>query len=223
MRSNSLELPEPGFYCRGMKRISIFMLVFSLCAGANLRAQDAATQERLAKLKGEVENLQDTDELHRKQIEALSREVQHLREQVGKPTGNYASQDALNDLSKKFQEKLQEIDNKRIEDNKRVAKLVADLEKALRTGSKPVKVTGNEKSSGGGDLDKGKESGGNSSASKDGYEHTVASGDTFSTIAQAYREKGVKVTADQIQKANPNVTPEKMKVGTVLFIPKPEK
>ena len=62
-----------------MKRISIFMLFFSLCAGANLRAQDAATQERLAKLKGEVENLQDTDELHRKQIEALSREVQHLR------------------------------------------------------------------------------------------------------------------------------------------------
>ena len=210
-----------------MKRISIFMLVFSLCAGANLRAQDAATQERLSKLQGQIEDLQDTKELQRKQIEALSREVQHLREQVGKPTGNYASQDALNDLSKKFQEKLQEIDNKRIEDNKRAAKVVADLEKALRAGTKPPKGAGNEKGSGGGDSDKGKgkekEGGGSSPDSKDGFEHTVASGDTFSTIAQAYREKGVKVTADQIQKANPNVTPEKMKVGTVLFIPKPEK
>ena len=56
-----------------------------------------------------------------------------------------------------------------------------------------------------------------------GFEHAVASGDTLSTIAQAYKEKGIKVTVDQILKANPGLVPEKMKVGQKIFIPAPEK
>jgi len=51
---------------------------------------------------------------------------------------------------------------------------------------------------------------------------TVAPGDTVSTISLAYREKGIKVTVDQILKANPDLVPEKMPVGRKIWIPAPK-
>ena len=51
--------------------------------------------------------------------------------------------------------------------------------------------------------------------------YVIKSGDTYSVIAQAYREQGVKITADQIAKANPNVSPNKLHVGQKIFIPAP--
>ena len=71
-----------------MKRIFIFLIALSLWDGRGLRAQDAATEERLKKLNGLVLDLQESKETQRKQIESLSREIQSLREQVSKPTGN---------------------------------------------------------------------------------------------------------------------------------------
>jgi LysM repeat protein len=54
-----------------------------------------------------------------------------------------------------------------------------------------------------------------------GYHYTVAGGETVAMIAEAYRDKGVKVTAAQIRKAN-GLTPDSvLKPGQKLFIPKP--
>jgi LysM repeat protein len=54
-----------------------------------------------------------------------------------------------------------------------------------------------------------------------GYYHVVASGETVSMIAAAFRDQGVKVTAAQIRKAN-GLTPDSvLKPGEKLFIPKP--
>ena len=46
--------------------------------------------------------------------------------------------------------------------------------------------------------------------------------DTLSTIAQAYKEKGIKVTVDQILKANPGLVPERMRTGQKIWIPAPQ-
>ena len=191
-----------------MKRISIFLVALSLCGVTQLRAQDAATEERVKKLNGLVQDLQESKEIQRKQIENLSKEIQALREQMAKPTGNYASQDDLRDLAKK----LQEIDDKRKADNERIIKEIEKLGKKMTTpsgGSKPRPQAGEKATD-------------NISISPH-YEHIVASGDTISTIAQAFREQGVKVTEKQILAANPGLVPEKMKVGQKLIIPKPEK
>ena len=40
--------------------------------------------------------------------------------------------------------------------------------------------------------------------------HRVEKGQTLSLIVQAYREKGIKVTMDQVLKANPGLKPEKI-------------
>ena len=194
-----------------MKRIFFFLIALSLCGGRGLRAQDAATEERLKKLTGLVQDLQESKETQRKQIESLSREVQSLREQVSKPTGNYATQDDLRTLARK----LQEIDQKRIEDNERIVKKIEKLGETLASPppakkNRPKPEPADNPGSGGATPDKG-------------FEHIVASGDTLSTIAQAYKEKGIKVTVDQILKANPGLVPEKIKVGQKLFIPAPEK
>jgi len=194
-----------------MKQIFFFLIVLSLCGGRELRAQDAATEERLLKLNGLVQDLLEDKAHQKKQIEGLSREIQSLREQVSKPTGNYATQDDLRAWAKK----LQEIDQKRIEDNERIVK---KLEKLGETLASPPPTKKNRP------KPEAAENPGPTGATPDkGFEHIVASGDTLSTIAQAYKEKGIKVTVDQILKANPGLVAEKMKVGQKLFIPAPEK
>ena len=54
-----------------------------------------------------------------------------------------------------------------------------------------------------------------------GYEYPVQSGDTLSAIARAYKDKGVKVTVQQIEKANPGLTATTLYVGKTIFIPDP--
>ena len=61
-------------------------------------------------------------------------------------------------------------------------------------------------------------SGGNSGSvtySGEAYEHTVKSGETLSEIAQAYG-----VTVKEIQSANKNLDPSKIRVGQVVRVPK---
>ncbi|NBT89882.1 MAG: LysM peptidoglycan-binding domain-containing protein [Verrucomicrobia bacterium] len=57
-------------------------------------------------------------------------------------------------------------------------------------------------------------------AEREGYEHTVAKGDTLSSIVQAYnKEHGLKLTVDSLRKANQLSKDAPLKVGQKLFIP----
>lgn len=57
-------------------------------------------------------------------------------------------------------------------------------------------------------------------AERDGYEHTVAKGDTLSSIVQAYnKEYGLKLTVSSLRKANQLPKDAPLKVGQKLFIP----
>jgi LysM repeat protein len=193
-----------------MKQIFALTMVFSLCAVSGLRAQDAATEERLKKLNGYVEELLADKARQQKQMAELVREVEGLREQLSKPTGNYASQDDLRELAKK----IQEVDRKRMEDDEKIVKQIEELGKTLvKSGSsgrqRPTPPVENPGAGG--------------SPAKEGYEYEIQNGDTLSVIVQAYREKGIKVSVDQILKANPGLVPEKMKVGQKIFIPAPSK
>jgi LysM repeat protein len=193
-----------------MKRIS-FLLVAALLSGAIVaRADDAAVEERLNKLSGQMEDLLGAVARQDKRLSALEKELESVREQAAKPGGNYASQEEL----RKLWEKLQEIDQKRLADNERIVKEIDKLGKAPTGGSKPkpakplnpVEDSGKGAGNPGGGADKG-------------FEYVIAPGDTPSTIAQAYREKGVKVTSEQILKANPGVKERSLKVGQKIFIP----
>jgi len=170
------------------------------------RAQDAAVEERLNKLSAQIEDLIAAKDAQNKRIEDLARAVRDLQDQQSKPNASYASQDDL----KRLADKLKEIDQNRIKDSELIAEKLDRLGKTLSVPpSKPLKPAPAAPS---GDA--------SASATPDkGYDYVIQSGDTLLAIAKAYNEKGIKVTTDQILKANPGLKERSLKVGQKIFIP----
>jgi len=193
-----------------MKRISILLLAWALCAAPATRAEDAATEERLNKLSGQIEDLIAGQKTLRDQVAELSRQLQTLREEQGKPNSSYANHDELSRLA----DAIKEVDRKRVEDNE---KIHADLLKLGNTLSAPLPPSRKKHESAPPDSavpDK--------TATPDkGFEHVIQQGETLSLIVQGCREKNIKVTVDQILKANPGLKPDKLRPGQKIFIPAP--
>jgi LysM repeat protein len=207
----SLELGGGASYCRRMKRISFLLVTLALCSPPAVRAQDAATEERLNKLSGRIEDLTAAQEALRKQISELTRELEGVREQSGKPNASYASREDLNRLA----EKVQEVDRKRMDDAEKIRTELLKLRKVLEAPlSQPKKTT----------VTAPKDTAVTTSPTtpEKGFEYVIKSGDTLEAVAQAYKEKNIKVTVAQIQKANPGLKAERLRVGQKIFIPAPQ-
>jgi hypothetical protein len=193
-----------------MKRF--FPVLILLVAGmvSPLRAQDvAALDERVKRMSGYIQDLQEENANQKKQIEALVKEVTALREHnQNQPTTVSASQDDLRDLAKK----VQEIEEKRKSDR---AFLEKEFDRLARLASKPAPskpTTPKSPEAPAGELP------------KEGLEHIIASGDTISTIAAAYsKETGKKITTDMILRANPGLKAERLLVKSKILIPVPDK
>jgi septal ring factor EnvC (AmiA/AmiB activator) len=194
-----------------MKRTSCLLLAWALWGTPALMAQDAATEERLNRLSGQIEDLIAGQKAQQKRISELAREIESLRDQSARPNASYASQDDLRRVAKA----VEEVDRKRIDDFEKVRSdllnLAKSINKTLATGKKaavtssvpatdPATPTRPEK----------------------GFEYVVKEGDTLSTIVQAYRDQNVKVTVDQVLKANPGLEPKRLVVGKTIFIPAPK-
>jgi LysM repeat protein len=192
-----------------MKRISLWILVFTFAVGA-VRAQDAATQQQMDKLSGQIKDLTDTVEVQRKRIETLEKDINELRDKVNTPAINDSA--SREDL-KKLAEQVQEIDRKRADDRELILK---NLEKVAKAGGdtapvrprKPAKPVDDNSTP-------------TPATPQNGYEYPVKAGDSLGAIAKAYRDQGVKVTTAQILKANPGLDPNKLYVGKKIFIPDP--
>ena len=192
-----------------MKRILIWIFILSLSLAA-ARAQDAATQQQIDQINGRLQDLQDAQAVQAKRITALEKEISELRDKSSQPG---ATDTANADDLKKLADQVQEIDKKRQADRELILKEIGKLGKVggSSSGRKSTpSVTTNTAT--GGSSPGGKEN---------GYEYKVAAGDTLSIIAKAYRDQGIKMTADQILKANPGLDPKSLKVGQKIFIPAP--
>ena len=194
-----------------MKRIGIFALGIALCAVTVLHAQDAATEERFNKLAGQIEDLRANQEAITKRIEALGKEIESLRGQVEKPTGNYASDEDL----KKLAEAVKEVDRKRLDDYEKIRLELKNLGRSLAAPAQPVRKTVPPPNT---DVSTSEKS----NIPDKGFEYQVKKGDTLSIIVQAYRDNNIKITMDQVLKANPGLKPERMRVGQKIFIPAPQ-
>ena len=196
-----------------MKRISVLLIALALWTAPAARAEDAATEERLNKLAGRIDDLVAGQESLRKQIQALERDVETLREQVSKPTGNYASQEDL----KRLADAVKDVDQKRIKDAEQVQAQFVKLSKVVAVTPPPP----SKKSPANSSIERASTD--TSYAPEKGFgEYTIQKGDTLSVIVQAYRDKNIKLTAEQFVKANPGLVPERMKVGQKIWIPAPQ-
>jgi nucleoid-associated protein YgaU len=191
-----------------MKKLAILLMAGLLSLTQALWAQDAAVEERLNKINGHVEDLLAAQKLQQERIAELARELGNLREEAGKATSGFASQEEM----RKLAEKLQEIDQKRVADNE---KILREIEKLGRAGAVPRTEKKVQKS-----LPETKEKAGASGGAEKGFEYVIESGDTLSTIALAYQKQGIKITSDQILKANPGLKPNSLRVGQKLSFPR---
>jgi nucleoid-associated protein YgaU len=189
-----------------MKRISFFLIVVLIAAPGVSRAQDAAVEERLNKLSAQIQDLIDAKDAQNKRIEELARQIRELQEQQSKPNASYASQEEVRQLAGK----LQEIDQKRQDDNELILKKIEGLGKALGVSAAKKAATTLPPSSVEG-----------SPTSDKGYEYVIQSGDSLWAIVRAFNEKNIKVTEDQILKANPGLKADRLRVGQKIFIPAP--
>ena len=164
------------------------------------------------KLSAEIDVLTEAKDQLNNKISALEGEIHDLQNQVSKPTGNYASADDLKQLA----DAIKEVDKKRQEDNERVVKELQNLGKSL--SSPRLNESSHRSPAGASSVPTGE----TASSSQDGYYYPVQEGDTLALIVKAYREKGVKVTLQQVLDANPGLKPTSLKVGQKIFIPKPK-
>jgi len=193
-----------------MKRISLLLITFCLCATPTGRAQDAATEERLNKLSGQIEDLIAGQKQIKERLASFARELESLREQASKPTANYAAQEDL----KRLADSVKEVDRKRLEDSDKTQAEIRKLGKILAA---PVPTS--KKSA----PTPAIEAPDNSKAGppSKGFEYVIEKNDNLSAIAKAYAEKNIKVTPEQILKANPGLDPNRLRVGKKIFIPAP--
>ena len=194
-----------------MRKISLwlFILTFTICVA---RGQDAATQQQIDKLSGQIQDILETQAAQTKRLEALEKQIADLSDKLNQPAANDSA--SADDL-KKLAAQVQEIDKKRQDDNEQILKAIEKLGKsgAGSTGHKPAPTTSTTTST--------DTSTPGAAGPQKGYNYAIAAGDTISAIAKAYRAQGVKVTSDQILAANPGLNPNSLIVGKKIFIPDP--
>ncbi len=186
-----------------MNRSVLLVFGAALCAVVVMHAQDPATEERLNQLQGKVEDLFVAQRELRQQISALARDLAALRDRLEHAQTGFVTRDELKLLA----DKIQELDRKREADKELILREIEKLGKTLAASTRPATAPAVDTTQ--------------LSADQKGYEYVIQPGDTLSAIAQAYREKNIKVTVEQILAANPGLDPKRLKVGQKIFIPAP--
>jgi len=179
-----------------MNRIIICLVGLAALAGP-VFAQDAALIERVNRLSGYVDELLADKARQQKQISDLTREVESLREQLQRASDGASRQDVDGVVVA-----VKQLETKHRADMELVAKQIEDLGKVSAISARVTRSS-------------------SGSSKPQGYEYKIQPGNTLSAIAQAYRDEGIKVTVDDILKANPGLDPKKLQVGQVIIIPEP--
>lgn len=184
-------------------------LLFPVCVCGLVWAQDPVVLEKLSRISGQVEDLQAANIALQKRVNELARELETLREQVSSTVSGAAVQEEL----KRLNDRVKQLEAQCAADRELILRELEKLGKRARAGSSPVGSTQRPA------TDPGTQSG---TVEVRGYEYTVQAGDTLSAIVQAYRQNNIKVTVDQILKANPGLDPNRLRVGQKIFIPAPQ-
>ena len=202
---------------------------------ASLSAQDAAAraaaaadrqdlEDRLKRVTGLVDALQDAQGTQQKRLAALAEELRSAHDERARTGDKFATREEL----KQLVEKIQELDRKREADKKLILEEIQKLAKAPIRLPPPKRSHDNDAGGGVGSAKPRPPSGGEAAVTatkgpEKGYEHVIEKGQTLSAIVVAYRTKGIKVTLKQMLEANPNLNDKKLYVGQKIFIPLPDK
>ena len=106
---------------------------------------------------------------------------------------------------KQLAAKLQEMERKRQQDNEHILREIGKLGSKLALSPRAPAASSESAAEPG-----------------PGFKYVIQSGDTLLAVVQAYKDKNIKVTVEQIVKANPGLDPRKLPIGREIFIPAPQ-
>jgi LysM repeat protein/outer membrane murein-binding lipoprotein Lpp len=205
----NLAVRAPAFYVRFMTRMPVLIWLLLSLVLPQLRGQDAAVEERLNKLSGQIEDLMAGQRALSRRIDALAQELDALRDTIARPNPDYAAPEDL----KRLAAAIEEVDKKRLEDYEKIRSDLLELGKALAGPVAPDPGPTNAPPASSNNfsgilLESGQ------------WEYVVQTNDALSRIAQTFRrEKNLKVTVSEILKANPGLVPDKIRPGQKILIP----
>lgn len=177
--------------------------------GAEAYAQRQQEEERWRRMSAQMEELLNKQEDMRRRITTLEEENRALRAEVTRAGNSGVSPEEFQRVTKQLTDKLKEVDDKRVADNKTVLEemkqLIRDLKPTTTVPAPSVPRPSDPLP-----------------ATEEFYTHTMQEGQTISAVVQAFRAQGVNTSVDAILKANPKINPRTLQVGQVIKIPKPQ-
>lgn len=224
----------------GMTRFFAFLFLAWAAAGAaaqdraaeaHARLNREAAEENYRIINGKLESIMETqDLLLRKQgafeqrLNALASEIEELRRSHSQAGASAVTREQLKDVV----EKIQEVDRKRVADNKQILEAFKDLQKIPVTP--PVSTSRNTAELKDSKEKEPKDSPPPAAAENrpPSYKYVVKKGDLLEKIIAAYNEEFEKrgqprVTRAQVLEANPGLRPDRIIAGRTIYIPIPQK
>jgi len=214
-----------------MKFAAATLLLSSLlCSVPNAQAQSIQVDaEEFRRLQGEVADLRDGRSADSKKISELTRKVEQLQsslrsaeERTTLKLGDSVTRDDL----KKILDRVSEVDQQRESDKKVILEEVGKLAAALSRPTPPMPKTKVPRN--GGDESTTRSETKEEKIEGEFYPHKVQNGETFGEILQAYnaalKNDGRKpVTTTEVQKVNPKINLNRIRVGQEILLPVPAK
>lgn len=214
-----------------MKRIFVIAALAALLpAFAPLRAQvDPQTaaaereqaEERHRSTVARLERIEESIAAYQKTVTALRDEVRHLKDELDR-LKNKNEGAATTESLKRLAESIEAVDKKRAADYEKNIKAFETLQKAIlerpSAGGRAVLPP----ATGGSESIKPPPAGNPGNAPKQpGWNYTIRANDTLGGIVAALKKQGINVSVTQIEKANEGVNWNRLRIGQVIFIPKP--
>ena len=213
-----------------MKRIfAIATLLACLPAFTPLRAQvdpqiaaaeREQAEERHRNIISRLERMEESIAAFQKSATSLREEVRKVKDEMDR-LKNKNEAAATQESIKHLADSIEAVDKKRAADYEKNVRAFEEMRKVIlerptaggRTPAPPVP--------GGQDIPKPPVGNPGNPGRQPGWNYTIKSGDTLGSVVSALRRQGVMVTSTQVEKANEGVNWNKLKIGQVIFIPKP--
>ena len=173
----------------------------------NNSLQNRALIENVNRLLGQLEDLLQSYNALKKEVDILQIELRKTRAESLKSKPDSITKSDIEGLTKA----IREVDRKRSADKELILKEIRNIARNSNNNSRPITTTPST----------------TNRKPQKGFEHTVQSGETISAIIAAYNEQlkiegGKKrITLNSVLKANPKLNPRSIQIGQILFIPDP--
>lgn len=199
-----------------MRMISFWILAL-LFTGSVASAQNAATQQQIDRLSGQIQDLTESQARFNQRLDAIERSLNDLRDKASTPVVNdYASRAELKQLIAD----LRQIDQKRKEDSENIARQLQNLAKVA--AGTPVATTSSHPHP---HLHTATQPEPSDTAAPGNApvptRYKVKNGDNLGLIVKHLKAKGVNITKPEIIAANPKINPNVLIPGSTLVIPEP--